>query len=343
MSGSLRSRTRTGSWAIAAVVAATGFLSLLPQAANAATVSNGDFETGTLSGWTVSNAGSGNWFAYTGTTAPISSIPEFPNQVIAPPQGTFGAISDQDNPGTHILYQDIALEPGLTHTLSMLIYYESDEPIAVPSPETLSYEVFPNQQYRVDVMKPGTPVDSVNPADILSNVFRTTPGAPQVLQPTALSVDLTPYAGQMIRLRLAEVDNQGFFNAGADAISIATPVPPPSNVFTFGKLKLNKKKGTGKLEVNVPGSGTLTAVDVRSLGTKKTASASKRAPARIKKAKLQVKTAGKAKLNLKPTGAGKKTLREKGKLAFKAQVTFTPTGGTAASQSFKGKLKLNAG
>ncbi len=45
-------------------------------------------------------------------------------------------------------------------------------------------------------------------------------------------------------------------------------------------------------------------------------------------------------MTLKPTGAGKKTLKSKGKLQFKALLSFTPTGGTAGTATFKGKLKL---
>ena len=60
----------------------------------------------------------------------------------------------------------------------------------------------------------------------------------------------------------------------------------------------------------------------------------------IKKASVTATAAGAVKLNLKPTGAGKKSLKKKGKLSFKLKVTFTPTGGTAATQQFKGKLKL---
>ena len=93
--------------------------------------------------------------------------------------------------------------------------------------------------------------------------------------------------------------------------------------------------------MNVPGPGTLTAVDASSSATKSAvASKKKKKPALIKKASLTVAAPGVATLNLKPTGAGKKKLKEKGKLAFKINVTFTPTGGTAATQTFKGKLKL---
>ena len=349
-SGILRSRLGP-----AAIAAAAGALLALPTGAGAATVVSGDFETGNLSGWTTRNEiadfpAPGGWFAHSGTEAPISTeieevgeeeFEEFPRSAPAPPQGTFGAISDEDGPGTHILYQDVFLEPGNSHTLSMLVYYRSEEPIAAPETLSAGTPGVPNQQYRIDVMRPSAPVDSVSPADILATIYRTAAGAPQVVTPTPVTADLTPFAGRTVRLRLAEVDNLLFFNAGADAISIASVAPPPSNAFTFGKLKLNKKRGTGKLAVTVPGSGTLTAVDFRTIpGQPPTVR--KREPARVKKATLQASAAGTVKLNLKPTGVGKKTLERTGKLSFKIQVTFTPTGGTAASQTFKGKLKLQA-
>jgi hypothetical protein len=45
----------------------------VPAAASGATVVNGDFEAGSLAGWSqVSSPGSG-WFAYSGTNAPIST------------------------------------------------------------------------------------------------------------------------------------------------------------------------------------------------------------------------------------------------------------------------------
>jgi hypothetical protein len=110
------------------------FLVLVPRA-GATTVVNGDFETGSLSGWTVYNnneSEAGNWFAYSGTTSPIGLGPALP----PPPQGTFAAITAQGGPGTHVLYQDVALEPGYPHVLSLTAYYVSDAPLA--NPDTLS-------------------------------------------------------------------------------------------------------------------------------------------------------------------------------------------------------------
>ncbi len=349
---SLRMKARGGdSRALVAILAAlAGLVLLLPNGAKAATVVNGDFETGNLTGWTNSSTIESSWFAYSGTNAPISFTgppeEEAPRQVIAPPQGNFAATSDENGPSTHILYQDVALDPGMTHSLSMLVYYKSEAPIAVPSPDTLTVtpglmlpeeEEPANQQYRVDVMSPGAPVDSVNPSDILANVFRTNVGDPQTLQPKQVSVDLSAFAGQTVRLRLADADNENFFNAGADAVSITSV---PISDFQLGKLKLNKKKGTAKLTVTVPGPGVVKSVDVRSLGAKAAVASKKKAPSRVKKAKVKAAAAGKVSLTLRPTAAGKKTLESKHKLSFKVRVTFTPTGGTAASQKFKGKLKL---
>lgn len=348
------------------LLAAVAFVALLlPAGSSAATVVNGDFETGTLSGWSVFNQQSaeggtqGSWFAYSGTSTIFAEeeAEEFeeiieeevkPRQVPPPPQGNFAAITDQAGPGLHILYQDIAIEPALSQTLSMIVYYQSDAPIAAP--DTLSFETEPselepigppNQQYRIDVMKPGAPLASVNPADILTTVFRTNTGDPQEIGPKTITANLTPYAGQTVRLRLAEVDNSSYFHAGADAVSISTVPLPPSNVFTFGKLKLNKKNGTGKLQVNLPGPGVLAAVDASSSGavTSSLATASKKKKALIKSTSVAAAAAGVATLNLKPTGAGRKVLVHKHKLKFKVQVTFTPTGGAPASQTFSGTLK----
>lgn len=295
---------------------------------SAATVVNGDFETGTLSGWQVSNAPpppetTGNWFAYSGTAPPLEFAPEVP----PPPAGQYAAITSQGGGGTHILYQDVALEPYYSHQLSLLVYYHSAASLTTPSPETLNFEApEPNQQYRIDVMKPTAPIESVNPSDVLATVFATKTGDPEELGPTPLTVDLTPFAGQTVRLRFAEVDNQFFFAAGTDSVAIQST--PPSNVVALGKPVLNKKKGTAKLPVTVPGAGTLTIADVKK--TKK----------RVRARTVTATAAGTLKLPVKATKSARKTLVNKGKLKIKVAVTFTPTGGIAATVTRKLTLKL---
>jgi len=46
---------------------------------------------------------------------------------------------------------------------------------------------------------------------------------------------------------------------------------------------------------------------------------------------VNVAKAGKVKVTLKPTAAGKKVLKKKGKIRQKVRITFTPTGGTPKS------------
>jgi hypothetical protein len=322
---------------------------LIPAGAEAATVVNGDFETGNLSGWQVYNSTpEGNWFAYSGTVPPLQKLEEEEEEetfepFFAPPQGIYAAVSDQSFPDTAILYQDVALEPYYSHRLTMTYYYRSLAPIFVPSPNTLATTPEPqppgvgNQQVRVDVVKPTAPIESLSPGDILTTLFANKTGDPETMAPTQLSADLTPFAGQTVRLRIATASNSSVFQAGADVVSISST--PPSNVFTKGKLKLNKSNGTGTLTVTVPGAGILQATDASS---KKQATASKKAKKKlVKPATLKPTAAGQVKLPLKPTGAGKKILKEKGKLKIKVSLAFTPTGGLASKQTFKGTLKLN--
>lgn len=326
---------RFGLGALVALVAMS-FLALAPRA-DAATVVNGDFETGNLSGWETFDEGGGEWITYSGSNP-------FELPLSAPPQGSFAAATVQDDPGLHVLYQEVDLGTGPEEVLKLYAYYASDAPLTTPESGSLSPAVDPNQQYRIDVMDPAAPINSVDPEDILAPVFATQTGDPQSMAPKLISVDLTKFGGQTVGLRMAEVDNQGFFSAAVDAVAIGPPPPPqspaqplqpvqpapPSNAFSFGKLKLNKKNGTATLKVNVPGAGTLTALDAK-----------KKAPKRIKTATATAASAGVATLTLKATRAGKKALKKKGKVQFKALVTFSPTGGTAATQALAGKLKLN--
>ena len=236
-------------WVLRVVALAVALgVCLAPAVARAATVVNGGFETGDFTGWHEQDqAGSaGSWQVYSGTSSPLNGF-----TIPAPPQGMFAAITDQTKPASNILYQDVALEAGAKHTLSLYVYYTSQAPIA--NPPTLDYTTsFPNQQFRIDVMKPSAPLTSVNPSDILLTVFATKTGDPESLSPTLIKVDLTPFAGQTVRLRFAQVDNQFFNNAGFDDVTIAsTPAATtaPASGVTVGGATLN---GT----VNPAGSET---------------------------------------------------------------------------------------
>jgi len=97
---------------------------------------------------------------------------------------------------------------------------------------------------------------------------------------------------------------------------------PPSNEFSFGKARKNKKRGTAKLTVNVPGPGALDLAK-----TKKVKGKDKRAAA-----------AGEVKLPIKPKPKAKHKLNKNGKAKVVANVTYTPTGGQANTKSTRMKL-----
>jgi hypothetical protein len=329
-------RVRSGHLLLLASVLA-GMALTAPAGAGAATVVNGDFEAPNLSGWSVyRTAETGSWFAYKGDKGSGDAIAKqrgrkFPQ---LPPQGVYAATSDQISATTTILSQEVALAPGLNHRLSVLAFYDSEVPIGVPSPDTLSVDDAQlggqrNQQFRIDVMRPGSPIESLSPADILATPFRTQPGAPTSMQPTWVSADLSAFAGQTVRLRFATAAHEELFTAGVDAVAVdSTPPgkkPPPlgSNRFKFGKLKLNRKNGTATLTVEVPGPGNLTA---KGKG--------------VKRATAKAAKAGKAKLRLKPTAAGRATLERKHKLRVKVAVTFDPAGGSPLTKTKRVVLKL---
>lgn len=194
---------------VLALVAASG-------AAFAAAVPNGGFEAGDLSGWKKANqqGGSGNWFAYSGTTSPLGPAP-----ITAPPDGSFAATSDQSMPGSHVLYRDVKLKPRMRHTLSFYLYYENTASFFA-TPNTLNFNTQPNQQYRVDVLRPSAGLFSVKRDDVLATVFRTEVGDDLTLAPTPTTFNLSPFAGKTVRLRFAEVDNQSNFRASVDDVRV---------------------------------------------------------------------------------------------------------------------------
>ena len=177
-----------------------------------------DFESGAITNWQAVGGGSGGWFVYSdGHKAPdpAQSDPNVPFDVPDPPQGRFAAVTDVNGPGTRILYRDLRLEGRFSLQLS--VFYTGTGPFS--SPATLAYDTpEANQQFRIDLLSPSAPIDSVAKGDVLVNVFHTSPGDPARRQPTEARVDVSAWAGQTVRLRLATTDNQGPLRVGVDNI-----------------------------------------------------------------------------------------------------------------------------
>ena len=105
---------------IAVVLGVLASTMALAGSAGAQGVTNGSFETGMFAGWTVENwpDGTGDWFVYSGDQTPISG-----DTIAPPPDGLFGAVTDQTGPGSHVLYQNVPAVIGAV--LSFDVYYNN--------------------------------------------------------------------------------------------------------------------------------------------------------------------------------------------------------------------------
>jgi D-alanyl-D-alanine carboxypeptidase len=177
-----------------------------------------DFESGALTDWRAIGSGSGGWFVYTnGKKAPdpARSDPNAPFDLPDPPQGKFAAVTDMNGPGTLILYRDVKLDGRFR--LHLTVFHAGA--FGFSSPPTLAYdEPEDNQQFRIDLVPRSAPIDSVAQGDVLVNVFKTSASEPYQREPTAVNVDVSRWAGQTVRLRLAVTDNRGPLRVGVDEI-----------------------------------------------------------------------------------------------------------------------------
>jgi hypothetical protein len=195
-------------------------------------ITNGGFESGGLGWFAYDQPGSaGNWFLVGGPgSGPLSGLP-YP----APAQGALQAMTDMTGPGSHILYQDVTIPALATATLNLVLWYNNSS-VVFETPPTLDFNAGPNQQFRIDIMNPAAPLDDVG-AGVLQSVFATSAVSPLTLGYTLITANLNAFAGQTIRLRFAEVDNQLWFNVGVDAISIQAEELTPVHPATWGSLK----------------------------------------------------------------------------------------------------------
>lgn len=120
----------------------------------------------------------------------------------------------------------------------------------------------------------------------------------------------------------------GFRTLSGDVFVV--PLEEADNEFRFGKTKRNKRKGTAKITVRVPGPG-----EVELAGNKKLKSQAKRASS-AGNVTLQVRPKGKAKRKLKRKARGPRL----GKLKVRAAVTYTPDGGRPKTETIRVKLVL---
>jgi hypothetical protein len=225
------------------VIAFAAGMACQQSAAGAELITNGNFEAGSFVGWTGTDraGGSGSFFLSTpGANTPLSGV--FPTSAAGGlPHGSFYAVSDQLGPGTHALAQGFVVAAGAGRVVLSFDLFVNDQSGIGPivNPAGLDHNAVPNQHARVDVLSAGAgPFDTG--ATVLGNFYL---GVDLGVNPNPFAhyeFDITALvgAGGSFILRFAEVDNQGFLNAGVDNVSVFSTdpdtVPEPATLWLLG-------------------------------------------------------------------------------------------------------------
>jgi hypothetical protein len=122
---------------------------------------------------------------------------------------------------------------------------------------------------------------------------------------------------------IADADNQRIRK-----VEGTPPVVKPSNDFSFGKLRRNKRRGVAFLPVTFPGPGSFTLSGTGIKGIARASSSSARG----------VAAAGTIELPIRASGKKRKRLKKTGKVKVTAIVTYTPKLGDPNTKSLTVKL-----
>jgi hypothetical protein len=208
----------------------------IASASNIQLLTNGDFEAGSLAGWTVNDVagGSGTFsFDTPGTTTPISA---HATQSTAA-NGTGYAVSDQTGPGTHALRQSFTVSSSVSSVILSFDMFANDwDSGPIFGGQGLNHVGVANQFGRVDILTSGASAFDTG-AGVLANYFT---GVDAGADPNAFkhyTFDITSLVGPggTFQLRFAETDNQSFFNLGVDNVSVvANTVPEPVSLVLLG-------------------------------------------------------------------------------------------------------------
>lgn len=206
------------------------FCIMATTTANAALIelaTNGSFETGDLSGWTLTDSGSGT-VEVTSNSAPSNATFE----TVGASDGSFYAVSYQGGPGTHAISQTFLVPISATEVILSFDMFVQTNANEVINTNGLDETVGPNQHARVDLMAFGSDAFDTG-VGVLSNFYIGIDGAPT--QPyTSYLFDITSLVtpGMSYDIRFAQSDNQGNFNLGVDNVSVQAmqSVPSPSTI-----------------------------------------------------------------------------------------------------------------
>ncbi len=192
-------------------------------------LTNGGFETGTLTGWNQASLGDGSFLAGNSLLTPLSG-----SSTVGPAEGNWYAVTDLLGPGTHALFTIFTIPmPSLSVVLSFRMFVNSLVP-AVVNPLGLDHTEGPNQHARVDLLALGSGQFSTG-ASVIRNFYLGVDPGPNPHSYTSYSFDITPQVGQggSFLLRFADTANLDFLHLGVDGVSVDSGpmqvVPEPSS------------------------------------------------------------------------------------------------------------------
>jgi hypothetical protein len=197
------------------VVPAAASIALLLFAAVALAGSgfkNGGFETGDFTKWQIADTnGNGSWFVSDKKVTPITGSSWF-----GPPEKEFMALTDFGFVDSLVLYRPIKI--GSKHTrVSFIVEYKNQAEVWC-TPDDLT-PTGCNEQMRVDIIADGADPYSMDPGDVLRNLFKTSSSDPFSQGPTKINADLGGLSGTVV-LRVAVVATEFIFNGGIDAVTV---------------------------------------------------------------------------------------------------------------------------
>ncbi len=198
-------------------------------------LSNGGFESGDLTGWTVTGATNGALVINNGSYNPAS-----PDGPTAPFAGRFSVLAEQSGAGTLELRRDVAIPVASVVTLSW-----ADRIRNFP------HDFAANHQFRVEVRDTNNAMIAV--------LFCTKPGDLALAEWTERSVNLTSYAGQTVRLAFVVQANAAGLDVHLDNVSLRAATPPPTTYEVY--FGTNAVPGVGEFL----GSTTNTSWDLPTL------------------------------------------------------------------------------
>jgi hypothetical protein len=102
-------------------------------------------------------------------------------------------------------YRDVTLDG--RYQLRLSVFYVDHGSFSAATASSRS-RINNEQQFRIDIISPTAPLDSVARDHVLATVFRTAAGDRSRREPWDVTVDLSRWQSQTVRLRVTVAQNQ---------------------------------------------------------------------------------------------------------------------------------------